>query len=101
TTFAITVTDTDPKDRTKIKVNSVRGFMPNDSLWIGSLPDREEASINSIDFTNNIIILKVALSKDRSAGTSVILRSTSVFGPPSVKSLTLSYTYNSGDTSLS
>ena len=101
TTFAILVTDTDPKDRTKIKVNSVRGFMPNDNLWIGNIPDREEASISSIDFGNNIITLKIALSKDPTAGTSVILRSTSVFGPPSVKSLTLSYTYNSGDTSLS
>ncbi len=101
TTFAILVTDTDPEDRTKIKVNSVRGFMPNDSIGIGSVPDLEEANISSIDFPNNIINLNKALSKDRGAGSSVILRSTSVFGPASLKSLTLSYTYNSGDTPLS
>ena len=103
TTFAIFVEDSSKSstNMAKIKVNSVRGFMPNDSLWIGSLPDREEAIISSIDFTNNIITLNKALTKDRVAGTSVLLRSTSIFGPPSVKYLTVSYTYNSDDTPLS
>ncbi|HBB34546.1 MAG TPA: putative baseplate assembly protein [Cyanobacteria bacterium UBA8803] len=100
TTFAI-LTENAVKGSTTIKVNSLRGFMPNDNLWLGSSSDREEASISSLDFTNNIITLKAGLTKDRAAGTSVLLRSTTVFGPPSVKSLALSYTYNSDDTPLS
>ncbi|MFB2971839.1 putative baseplate assembly protein [Aerosakkonema sp. BLCC-F183] len=91
---------TDSAQKQTIKVKSVRGFI-NENLWIGLGSDREEATITNIDFSTNTITLKTALTKDYSAGTIVSLRSTSVFGPPSVQSLTLSYTYNSEDTPLS
>ncbi|MCP2729240.1 putative baseplate assembly protein [Limnofasciculus baicalensis] len=100
TTFAILVEKAD-KGSTKIKINSLRGFMIDDSIWIDSGSNREGAIITSIDFTNNLITLNGGITKQRESGTSILLNSTSIFGPPSVASLTLSYSYNSGDTPLS
>lgn len=89
---------TDPSKSQTIKVNSVQGIT-NDSLWIGSGSDREAATITSIDFSTNTLTLQNPLTKGHPLGTKVLLRS--VFGPPSVQSLTLSYTYNSEKNALS
>jgi hypothetical protein len=82
------------KNKTVLTVNSVRGFMPNDRIQIvsgGRNP--ENKSIQSIDFDKKTLTLEGETTPPYLKGTSVILVSDSVFGPPSVKSLSLSYTY--------
>jgi len=87
--------DTDNK-RTVLTVNSVRGFMPNDRIQIvsgGQHP--ENKSIQSIDLDKKTLTLREEISPFYPKGTSVMLLSDSAFGPPSVKSLSLSYEYKS------
>jgi hypothetical protein len=81
-------------NKTVLTVNSVRGFMPNDRIQIvsgGRNP--ENKSIQSIDFEKKTLTLEGKITPPLPKGTSVILFSDSAFGPPSVKSLSLSYTY--------
>ena len=78
----------------ELTVNSVRSFMPEDNIQIVSGgQNRDNCQIQNIDNKNNKLTLKKALSKTYPMGTSVMLLSTSAFGPPSVKSLSLRYIY--------
>ena len=78
----------------QIKLTSVRGFMPNDTIWIDSGSNQEIVDIESVDIPNQTFTLKTALTKDHSIGTSVMLGSASALASPSLKSLKLSYTYD-------
>jgi len=91
----IAVLTEEAKTATKeLTVNSVRGFMPEDNIQIVSGgQNRDNCQIQSSDNKNNKLTLKEALSKTYPKGTSVMLLSTSAFGPPSVKSLSLRYIY--------
>jgi predicted phage baseplate assembly protein len=90
----IAVLTEDSKTKKELTVNSVRGFMPNDRVQIVSGGQNPEScEIESSDNTTNKLTLKTELRQTYLRGTSVMLLSDSVLGPPSVKSLTLSYSY--------
>jgi predicted phage baseplate assembly protein len=90
-----TLLNEESKATTKqIKVTSVRGFMPDDTIWIDSGSKQEIVDIESVDIPKQTFTLKTALTKDHSIGTSVILGSASAFASPSLNSLKLSYTYD-------
>lgn len=101
-TIAILTKDSETvNNKTVLTVNSVRGFMPNDRIQIilgGRNP--ESCEIESSDNTTNKLILKSLLNQTYPKGTSVMLISGSVFGPPSVKSLSLSYSYKASSSLL-
>ncbi len=86
--------DTDPNERKIIKVNSVRGFLPGDRIFIASSSeDQKEAEIETINWTENKFTIREALTNNYPTGTSVMLQRNASFGPPSIASLTLSYEY--------
>ncbi|BAZ70727.1 hypothetical protein NIES4106_55240 (plasmid) [Fischerella sp. NIES-4106] len=86
--------DTDPNERKIIKLTSVRGFLPGDRIQIASGGNnQEDGEIESINLAESKFTLRAALTQDHPIGTSVILWSNSVLGPPSIASLTLSYDY--------
>jgi predicted phage baseplate assembly protein len=90
----IAVFTEDSKTKKELTVNSVRGFMPNDRVQIISGGQNPEiCEIESSDNKTNKLTLKTELRQTYLRGTSVMLLSDSVLGPPSVKSLTLSYSY--------
>lgn len=93
-TTTIAVLTEDSKTRKELTVNSVRGFMPNDRVQIVSGGQNPEScQIESSDNKTNKLTLKTELRQTYLRGTSVMLLSDSVLGPPSVKSLNLSYRY--------
>ncbi len=92
TTIAVLREDVQ-KNTKELKVNSVRGFMPNDTIKIvavGKNPEIKPIEIDSIH-QDNTLKLKNNLQELYSKGTNIILDSH--FGPPSVKSLRLTYRY--------
>jgi len=82
-------------EKKTLKVDSVRGFMPKDRIKIAMGSNKEkEANIEKVDTTdNNKLTLDKPLQEYYQKGTSVIIVSNSASGPPSLKSLSLSYTY--------
>ncbi|NEP00796.1 MAG: hypothetical protein F6K58_19445 [Symploca sp. SIO2E9] len=85
-----------------IKVDSVRGFLPSDRLRIDPGTDKQEdLEIDSINFNENTLTLKSNLTQSHLVETSVVLLPASALAPPVVKSIKLSYSYNSGDSPLS
>ncbi|MEG3925644.1 MULTISPECIES: baseplate J/gp47 family protein [unclassified Microcoleus] len=101
TTIAILTEDSqthteNSKTVTVLAVNSVRGFMPNDSIQIvSSGRNPENKPIQSIDFDKKMLTLEGKITPPYLEGTSVMLLLDSAFGPPSVKPLSLSYEYKS------
>jgi hypothetical protein len=90
-----TLSEAAQASQNRLKVSSVRGFMPGDAIQIfASTP--VNASVSSIEFATNTLILTANLATAQTAGTLVQVTSTSSgIQPPSVKSLTLAYTYSS------
>ncbi|NEO37718.1 MAG: putative baseplate assembly protein [Moorea sp. SIOASIH] len=85
-----------------IKVDSVRGFLPSDRIRIDpGTNNQEDLEIVSINFNENTLTLTSNLTDSHPVETSVVLLPASALAPPVVKSLTLSYSYNSGDSPLS
>ena len=81
-----------------LTVNSVRGFMPNDRIQIAVGTNTQEfREIESIDIPSNRLTLKTALQNTHPVGTGVLLANNTVvspLSPPFLKSLKLSYTYD-------
>jgi len=78
----------------QLEVNSVRGFMPNDVIWIGLGTNQEKKlKITDINSQNNILTLEIAIEHDYSQGTSVMLSSDSNLNPPLLQPLKLSCEY--------
>ncbi|NJS42019.1 hypothetical protein HC766_07150 [Candidatus Gracilibacteria bacterium] len=97
TVFATLIEATNTNEATKVtklKVNSVRGFMLGDPIQIlSAIP--VSASINDIDLKTNTLTLNSELKPLPTAGTLIqVTSSNSGIQPPSVKSLELTYTYN-------
>ncbi|MBD2503801.1 putative baseplate assembly protein [Anabaena azotica] len=89
-------------NRGRLTVNSVRGFMPGDSIQIasgGNNPDNR--IIQSVDIASNSLTLTTALQNPYPAGTGVWLVNNTAVLPPLVKSLKLSYTYDVANQPLS
>ncbi|WP_424094773.1 baseplate J/gp47 family protein [Moorena producens] len=85
-----------------IKVDSIRGFLPSDRIRIDPGTNKQEdLEIASIDFNENTLTLTSNLTQSHPVETSVVLLPASALAPPVVKSLKLSYSYNSGDSPLS
>lgn len=77
-----------------LKVNSVRGFMPNDFTWIGlGTNQAKKLRITQVNSQNNILTLENAIEHDYSQGTSVMLSSDSNLNPPLLQPLKLSCEY--------
>ena len=80
----------------QIIVNSSRGFMPGDRLQIATGTNTQEIrTIRVVDTANNSLTLTEALQSPHPVGTGVWLVNNATLSPPLVKSLKLSYTYNS------
>ncbi|MEG4166553.1 MULTISPECIES: putative baseplate assembly protein [unclassified Microcoleus] len=86
---------------TELKVNSARGFMAGDSIRLGlGSNTQEERTIESVKDSGTLILTQQTTCKQVKA-TSVFLLSNLNFGPPSIKSLKLRYSYTKNDVSLS
>jgi hypothetical protein len=89
-----TLSEVAEANQNRLKVSSVRGFIPGDSIQILSATPIS-ASVSSIDSATTLV-LKENLGTAQPAGTLISVTSTSSgIQPPSVKSLTLAYTYSS------
>jgi uncharacterized phage protein gp47/JayE len=81
-----------------LTVNSVRGFMPNDRIQIAAGTNTQEIrEIESVNLSNNSLTLKTALQNAHPVGMGVWLANNAIvspLSPPFLKSLKLSYTYN-------
>lgn len=94
-----TLSEAAQANQNRLKVSSVRGFIPGDAIQILSATP-VSASVSSIDFTTNTLVLKDNLTPEQTTGTLAgtlvqVTSTTSGIQPPSVKSLTLTYTYSS------
>ncbi|PSB45056.1 baseplate protein J [filamentous cyanobacterium Phorm 6] len=86
---------------TELKVNSARGFMAGDSIRLGlGSNTQDERTIKSVKDSGTLILTQQTTCKQVKA-TSVFLVSNLNFGPPSIKSLKLRYSYTKNDVSLS
>jgi uncharacterized phage protein gp47/JayE len=94
----LTQTSQNINNKGLLTVNSVRGFMPNDRIQIAAGTNTQEIrEIESVNLSNNSLTLKTALQNTHPVGTGVWLANTAVvspLSPPFVKSLKLSYTYD-------
>ncbi len=80
---------------TVLTVVSVKGFMPGDSIWIGlGSHQQESATVASVDVQAQTLTLVELLTNNHGIDIGVYLRSDDLLGPPSLKSLKLSYSYN-------
>jgi Baseplate J-like protein len=80
-------------NQNRLKVSSVRGFIEGDAIQILSATP-VNATVSSIEFATKTLILATNLTAQQNAGTLVqVTSTTSGIQPPSVKSLT--YTYSS------
>ncbi|NJK65787.1 MAG: baseplate protein J [Microcoleus sp. SU_5_3] len=86
------------KNDIKLLVEDAKDFLPGSLIWIGVGELQEVDEIVSISVSNNELTLKTNLVYDHDLGTSVVCfvydLTLATFGPPSLQSLKLSYTYH-------
>ncbi len=83
---------------TTINVDSIRGFMPGDTIKLMG-ESSQDVNISAIDFSNNQITLASQLSDNYNIGTTVKLMGDGL-APPSFQSLSISYVQELSTSSL-